>query len=105
MAFHPVMAEDELWDGEMRGQVLAGRKVLVVRLDGQFYAYEDRCAHLGVPLSSGRLDGHVLTCSAHHYQYDARTGTGINPRRCSLSRFSVRVEGGQVLVDAEGVER
>ena len=102
MAFHPVMAEDELWDGEMRGQVLAGRKVLVLRIDGHFYAYEDRCAHLGVALSAGRLDGHVLTCSAHHYQYDARTGAGINPRRCALPRFDVKVEAGQVLVDAEG---
>jgi len=95
------MAEDELWDGEMRSQVLAGRKVLVLRIGGHFHAYEDRCAHLGVALSSGRLDGHVLTCSAHHYQYDARTGAGINPRRCALQRFLVKVEAGQVLVDPE----
>lgn len=106
MAFHPVMAANELWDGEMRGHVLAGRKLLVVRLDGCFYAYEDRCAHLGALLSSGKLEGHVLTCSAHHYQYDARTGAGINPRRCALPRFHVKVEAGQVMVDpAQGVER
>ena len=105
MTFHPAMAEDELWDGEMQGRVLGGRKVLLVRIDGRFYAYEDRCAHLGVALSSGKLDGHVLTCSAHHYQYDARTGAGINPRRCVLPRFPVKVEAGQVLVDtAEAAE-
>jgi nitrite reductase/ring-hydroxylating ferredoxin subunit len=99
MAFHPIMAEDELWDGEMCGHVLAGKKVLLVRLEGRYYAYEDRCAHLGVALSSGRLEGHVLTCNAHHYQYYARTGLGINPRRCVLPRFDVKVEAGQVLVD------
>jgi toluene monooxygenase system ferredoxin subunit len=99
MVFHPVVAEDDLWDGEMQGHVLFGRKLLLVRLGGRFYAYEDRCAHLGVALSSGKLEGHVLTCSAHHYQYDVRTGAGINPRRCALPRFRVKIEAGQVLVD------
>jgi toluene monooxygenase system ferredoxin subunit len=101
MAFHRVIAADELWDGEMLGQIVAGRKLLLVRLGERVCAYADRCAHLGVELSSGKLEGHVLTCSAHHYQYDARTGQGINPRRVALSRFAVKIESGQILVDPE----
>ena len=35
---------DALWDGEMRGFQVGGRKLLLVKLDGQVFAYEDRCA-------------------------------------------------------------
>lgn len=90
---------DELWIGEMRGLSLNGRRVLVVRTDDGYSAFEDRCAHLGVRLSEGALSGCVLTCRAHHYQYDARTGQGINPKSVRLPRFPVEVSEGAVLVD------
>jgi toluene monooxygenase system ferredoxin subunit len=101
MAARRVVAASELWDGEMRGYEVAGRKVLLVKLQGRLYAYEDRCAHLGVALSQGRIDDEVITCSAHHYQYDARTGRGINPRAVCLRSFGVAIEDGWVAVDVE----
>jgi toluene monooxygenase system ferredoxin subunit len=97
--FTRVATLDELWSGEMRGCVVGGRRVLVVRLDDTAYAYEDRCAHLGVALSEGRLEGHVLTCAAHDWEYDARTGHGINPASARLTPFRVRVQGGEIFVD------
>lgn len=101
MSLERVDRLDALWDGEMRGYVVGGRKVLLVRLEGRVFAYEDRCSHLGVALSAGRLDAAVITCSAHHYQYDARTGSGINPRSACLRAFSVAVEDGWVAVDVD----
>jgi toluene monooxygenase system ferredoxin subunit len=92
---------DSLWDGEMRGYVVSGRKVLLVRLEGAVFAYEDRCAHLGLPLSDGRLDDGVITCSAHHYRYCARTGSGVNPRSVCLRAFAAAVEDGFVCVDVD----
>jgi toluene monooxygenase system ferredoxin subunit len=99
MAFHRVAALEELWIGEMMTVRLDGRRILVLRTDHAVCAYEDRCGHLGVPLSNGQMEGFTLTCLAHHYQYDARTGQGINPRRTCLQRFAVRIEDGQILVD------
>ena len=89
MSFVHALSEDELWVGEMRG----------IELDERIVAYEDRCAHLGIPLSTGRLEGSVLTCSGHHYQYDAGTGQGINPKTVRLRRFDVKIEDGEILVD------
>lgn len=60
------------------------------------FAYEDRCAHLGVPLSEGTLEAHVLTCRAHHYSYDARTGAGINPKNVRLVGVAVAVRDGRI---------
>lgn len=101
MAFRPIIAATELWDGDMTARRVKGQDVLLVRLNGVVHAYENRCAHLGVALSEGRLDGNVLTCRAHHWQYDVRAGSGINPATACLRRFAVKVEGGTVFVDVD----
>ena len=99
MALSPVTRLSQLWEGELYGCTVEGRPVLVVRLPGRVLAFEDRCAHLGVRLSEGTLDGEVLTCSAHHQQYDACTGRGTNPRGVCLTRFALEIDGDEVLVD------
>ncbi len=99
MSFCKATTLDELWIGEKLGIVVGGRRVLLVNVAGEICAYEDRCRHKGVPLSEGLLEGHVLTCHAHGWQYDARTGCGINPASARLSRYAVKIEGSDVLVD------
>jgi toluene monooxygenase system ferredoxin subunit len=99
MAFTRVMAEGELWLGELRACVVEGTKVLLLRVEDGVHAYEDRCAHLGVPLSEGRLEGTTLTCSAHHYSYDACSGQGVNPKNLCLRAYPVKLEGGDIFVD------
>jgi 3-phenylpropionate/trans-cinnamate dioxygenase ferredoxin subunit len=61
---------------------------------------ENACPHAGLPLSEGSLDGCVVTCTAHGWTFDVRTGfaPGENdgfPIPC----FQVRVEDGHVHVD------
>lgn len=102
MTFAKAAELDDLWAGELKGVVVAGRRVLLIRDGERVAAYEDRCAHLGVPLSQGRLEGTVLVCAAHEWRYDAATGKGVNPDSVCLRRFEVKIEGGQVWVDVDG---
>jgi toluene monooxygenase system ferredoxin subunit len=90
---------DDLWSGSMLGVSIDGVPVLLVNLDGMIRAFEDRCQHQGVKLSEGSLRCGVITCFAHAWQYDARTGKGINPERVRLRSFRVDVRGDDVLVD------
>lgn len=105
VAFEPAGLLGELWDGEMAPRTVGGRRVLLVRLGDEVRAYEDRCVHLGVALSEGRLDDRVITCSAHHYQFDAGTGRGINPRAACLTRYPVKVVEGAIWVDVTAGSR
>jgi toluene monooxygenase system ferredoxin subunit len=73
--------------------------VLLVNVDGRISAFEDRCAHLAVPLSEGKLEGGVLVCRAHEWRYDALTGESINPRGARLRPFPVLLRDGKLLVD------
>jgi toluene monooxygenase system ferredoxin subunit len=102
MTFRPALAAGDLWPGEMRGVVVDGRKVLLVNVEGTVHAYANRCAHQAFELSDGKLEACVLTCRAHEWQYDVRTGAGINPRAARLVSYPVKVEGNEILVDTDG---
>ena len=101
MAFEAACAVDELWAGELLARRVGGRPVLLARLGEEVLAYEDRCAHLGVALSAGRLCGERLVCSAHEWEFDLASGRGVNPAGICLRRFPVRLEDGHILVDVE----
>jgi toluene monooxygenase system ferredoxin subunit len=103
MAFERVVAASNFWDGDMHGFVVRGRRVVLVRIGGQFFAYEDRCAHLGLPLSDGQLVNGVIVCRAHRYEYDACTGRGLNPRSVCLRCYRVAQDGDWVSVDVTEV--
>lgn len=93
------IALDDLWDGEMVSVRVGGAPVLLVRLaEGDVHAFADRCPHAGAPLSDGRLAGGTLRCAAHHWEFDARTGAGLNPKSCALERYAVKLVGGAVWV-------
>jgi toluene monooxygenase system ferredoxin subunit len=95
----------ELWIGEMRALELDGRPVVLINQDGAISAFYDRCPHQGFPVSRGRLQGTVLTCAAHEWQYDARTGCGLNPRSAALTRLAVEIRGGDIWIDVDGRQR
>jgi toluene monooxygenase system ferredoxin subunit len=99
MTFERVASLSDFWIGEMMGITVAGRRVLLVNIDGTIRAYEDRCPHLGLPLSDGQLDGARLTCLGHQWEYDVCTGRGINPATVALTELPVIVDEDAVLVD------
>jgi len=60
----PVGTLDDLWEGEMAAVVVGPVAAVLVNVDGEVHAFEDRCPHLANPLSRGRFDGRILTCAA-----------------------------------------
>lgn len=89
----------DIWRGDLLGVCAHGTRIVVVATKSGIAAYLNRCPHLGVPLSRGRLEGEVLTCAAHQWEYDACTGEGLNPRGVRLEALPIRVIDGDVFVD------
>jgi toluene monooxygenase system ferredoxin subunit len=96
--FERVCDEGELWDGEMAAFDVAGGAVLLVRLDGCYRAFQGTCPHQRIGLAEGTLEGATLTCRGHLWQFDARTGRGINPAASQLARYLVKTEAGGVWI-------
>ncbi len=78
--------------------VAAGHVIAVFNVAGTLYALSNTCLHRGGPVGEGELDGTVVTCPWHGWQYDVRTGRNLlNPAAC-LKAYPVKVEGDRILV-------
>jgi len=95
-----VLDASELRPGEPAGVQVDGRAICVVRLpDGKLTAFDDACPHRAWPLHHGRLDGVVLTCKAHTWQWDVRDGSlrDLRAPEC-LTMHAVREHHGRIEV-------
>jgi toluene monooxygenase system ferredoxin subunit len=104
MAFRKLATVDDLWSGEMLALESEGQPVLLVNVDGAICAYADTCPHLRTRLSQGSLQGNVLSCSTHGWEFDASSGRGINPKAACLESFPVKVDNGEILVDVRRLD-
>jgi toluene monooxygenase system ferredoxin subunit len=94
-----VASLDQLWEGDLLEVTAERDSVLLVHLPGGvFRAYQARCPHQGYPLTLGELEGEVLTCSAHHWQFDLVTGDGLNPSNCRLYNYPIHHEDNRISV-------
>jgi nitrite reductase/ring-hydroxylating ferredoxin subunit len=64
---------------------------LVTWVDGAAYAVSDACPHRGTSLSGGLLRDAVVTCPAHLWQYDVRTGARHDTTGEGLESYPVTV--------------
>jgi toluene monooxygenase system ferredoxin subunit len=96
-----ICGADQLWDGEMECFRAGDTTILLLKINGQFHAYQGHCPHQGAALAEGELEGGLLTCTAHRWQFDATNGQGVNPKSAHLKCFPVHVVERKVLIDVE----
>lgn len=78
-----------------------GEEVLVVNLDGTFYALDNICSHDYAQLHEGELDGKEIVCPLHGARFDVTTGEVLSPPAYEdLRRYEVRVHEGMIQVKA-----
>lgn len=67
--------------------------------EGNVYAVENRCPHMGFPLHLGSVRDGILTCHWHHARFDVCSGGTLDPWADDVPAHDVRVEDGHVYVD------
>jgi nitrite reductase (NADH) small subunit len=77
---------------------VGGKQVALFNVGGTFHAIDNTCLHRGGPLGEGELDGAIVTCPWHGWQYDVTTGINTMDDNEKLDRFDTKVEGGSVFV-------
>ena len=75
-----------------------GKTLAVFNVDGTFHAIDNTCIHRGGPLGEGDLEGSVVTCPWHGWQYDVATGTCLANPSAKVARYEVLLEGTDVKV-------
>ena len=67
----------------------------------QVFALLDRCPHRGGPLSQGIVFGTSVACPLHNWTIGLDDGCAKSPDEGCTPRFTVRVEAGEVFLDAQ----
>lgn len=95
--FTPVLAVDDLEDGQPRGALADGVPLVLVRNGEQVRAVGGLCPHLGAPLEQGWLHRGELVCPWHGSRFDLDSGEPTQgPSTAPLPCFDARVRDGVV---------
>lgn len=76
-----------------------GQPIALFRHDGKVFAVDNRCPHLGFPLSKGTVQCGVLTCHWHHARFDLQSGGTFDPWADDVRAYPVRIAGETVEID------
>ena len=98
-----VAAVEECPPGTCIERIADGHVVALYCVDDNFYALNGVCPHQGGPLGKGALNGCVVTCPWHGWQFDVRDGQSQLSQSIRQDSISVKVENGNVYVDLEEV--
>jgi nitrite reductase/ring-hydroxylating ferredoxin subunit len=82
-----------------------GRIILILFEQGEVFALDNRCPHMGFPLHRGTIRDGVLTCHWHHAKFDLAGGCTLDPFADDVPAFPVEVRDGEVYVDPHPIER
>jgi nitrite reductase/ring-hydroxylating ferredoxin subunit len=89
---------DEIPDGERKIMRIGGRSMGIFHHEGEWYAVRNYCLHRSGPVATGDLEGDVLTCPWHGYQYDVKTGEFLLDPAVKLETYEVGIRDGKVHV-------
>jgi len=97
--FVKVAETTEVPPGKMKKVKVDGKEILIVDVEGKYYAIGNKCTHRGGDLSKGSLSGKVVKCPRHGAKFDVTTGeVATGPAKKSETTFEVRVEGKNILI-------
>jgi apoptosis-inducing factor 3 len=72
-------------------------RVVVVRVNGELRAFQNRCLHQDSSLDGGTVRNGVLSCPLHFWRYRVEDGSLIGSQR-SLPRYPIDVVNGEAFV-------
>ena len=74
LVFHQLCPVEVVAEGESKAFTVEGAHLAVFRYQGEYHAVDNRCPHMGYPLSKGSIRDGVLICHWHHWEFDLKTG-------------------------------
>ena len=86
-------------DGAVELAVVNGLDVALFRRGDEILAIGNECAHTGGNLCDGAVEGDIVTCPLHGWEFDLRSGACMTVPGESVPRFVVSVEDGAIYLE------
>ena len=97
--FVKVAATGDIPEGEGRCFDVGDQQVAIFNVEGTYHALDNVCPHQGGPLGEGELDGKMVTCPWHAWDFDVTTGENCEDPDEKQAVFAVKVDGDDILVE------
>src|ERR1700688_621944 len=98
MAFVRVAKATDIAPGQIREIRLEGMTIALANIEGQFHAISNTCLHRGGPLGQGSLQGNVVTCPWHGWQYDVTNGKVVQNPAAAVDCYHTEVRGEDIFI-------
>ena len=97
--FVKVAESKDIGPSTMKAVDMAGEKVCIINIEGNYYVIGNVCTHMGGPLNEGTLEGFEVQCPWHGSKFDVRTGEPTKPpARQAVSSYEVKIQDNNILV-------
>ena len=84
----------------LKGMVVDGKEILVVKTGTNIFAIRNKCTHMGCKLSSGKLEGETVRCPCHGSMFNVRSGEVVKgPVKNPEPSYTVTVENDEISID------
>ena len=93
-----VCSVDDIPEGGSKVVDLSGKEVALFNINGEIHVINNSCPHRQGPLGEGELQGNVVTCPFHRWQFDVTTGQSVFPPGQQVACYKVEVRGDKVFV-------
>lgn len=84
---------DELAPGDRKHIETKGKEITILNVDGDYYAVENFCPHMGGPVGNGRLsvddDRRIIMCPFHEWRFDLESGDVVFPSKFRVMSYDV----------------
>jgi 3-phenylpropionate/trans-cinnamate dioxygenase ferredoxin subunit len=93
----PVGSVEELKQGDRLFLEIDEKLIVILNIEGQYYAIADVCSHDDGPVGEGNLEGFEIICPRHGARFDVRTGrVRALPAFVDIPAYPVRLVGDQI---------
>lgn len=96
--FHSVCKVNDLKEGEGKTVSVDGKLVAVFRVNGETFAIDDLCPHMGASLAGGYVENGIVTCPWHAWRFRLNDGAWADNPRIKIGCYPVRVDGDDVQI-------
>ena len=96
--FVKVCSTADLPEGQCKAVEAGGKTIALFNVSGTVFALDNTCLHRGGPLGEGMLEGDVVTCPWHMWEYNVRTGEKVGTPSIKVATYPVQVEGNDIKV-------
>ncbi|MEE9167999.1 MAG: Rieske (2Fe-2S) protein [Candidatus Neomarinimicrobiota bacterium] len=99
MTLKKLIERNSLDPGHGKVVTVEDHPVALFNVSGEYFALDNTCPHRGGSLGWGKLNGEVVTCPWHGWEFNCRTGEALENPGIKVERFTLCVKEDGIYVE------